>query len=508
MDNKPATQSGGSDSSASIGPLRLTFCVWLTAAVLLGAGLRLFHLGDWSFWEDELYSIRDVLKPEKGAYSKRLGYVPVHIGLTVAGAELEGVASGQPDLWRTHGIDEWRARIGPCAVGILTIALLALAARRIVGDRAALLAALLLAMSPWHLYWSQAARFYSLQFLFYNLSLLWYFRATQHGSTKRLIAALAMAALAFLSQPPAIFIALVFGVDWLWALIRRKPVSIGWLGCGLIVLTFGGCLGLYKLDQRLFASGFDYWASLKGQSPKVIALGVIYRNHPVVVTAAAAAALALWRGRPRLMGYLVVAALAPGLALIALKWLMTNGFYIHVRYAFISHFACVLLAAAGLDALIEAVRKQGGPVMLGWVATLMMLTAMAMANFDYFVYGFGHHERWKDAFTYVNQQRDNHPAASVASDREKIAGYYLQSDDFVRIPADRARAKETVFGLTGPTWLVLRAVTPTGGDQYPWLTGRAELKASFAPRITQPYSAIHVYYLDPSQRLEKKEDEF
>src|SRR5690606_18524020 len=71
----------------------------------------------------------------------------------------------------TAELGEGLLRLPFAFFGIASIPAMAVVARGMVGRRAALLAALLLACSPWHLYWSQNARCYSMVLFFALLAM-------------------------------------------------------------------------------------------------------------------------------------------------------------------------------------------------------------------------------------------------------------------------------------------------------------------------------------------------
>jgi mannosyltransferase len=119
----------------------------LAAACLLGA-LVFVRLGDWSLWIDEAFALSDSLF--RWTKSNPLGYM-----LFEAYFNLLGAADGvRPD--------ELTMRLLPAILGWLGIPLTYWAFRPAVGRRVAAGAALILAASAWHLYWSQNARFYTL----------------------------------------------------------------------------------------------------------------------------------------------------------------------------------------------------------------------------------------------------------------------------------------------------------------------------------------------------------
>jgi predicted membrane-bound mannosyltransferase len=121
----------------------------LAAITLIAAALRFYKLGEWSFWGDEVFTIGF----QEDGFSKSLTTSLIH-GITG---------------WL--GVTEWTARLVPALIGVLSTPIFYFLIKRVFSFPVALFAALLLAVSPWHLYWSQNARFYTLLLLFYSLGL-------------------------------------------------------------------------------------------------------------------------------------------------------------------------------------------------------------------------------------------------------------------------------------------------------------------------------------------------
>lgn len=129
----------------------LVYGLLLVLATAVGTWLRTLGIGDWALWVDEAFTWRDATMPlEQFVKADRVWYsLPFHLlrGLLRLG-------------W--IGEDPTSLRLPFLIVGALTVPLVALCGRRLVGAWPALLAAWLLALHPWHVFWSQSARGYSL----------------------------------------------------------------------------------------------------------------------------------------------------------------------------------------------------------------------------------------------------------------------------------------------------------------------------------------------------------
>jgi hypothetical protein len=58
-------------------------------------------------------------------------------------------------------VNEWSARLASALIGIISIPILYFSVHKLIGSGSALILSSPLAVSPWHLFWSQNARFYS-----------------------------------------------------------------------------------------------------------------------------------------------------------------------------------------------------------------------------------------------------------------------------------------------------------------------------------------------------------
>ncbi|MBI5566188.1 MAG: glycosyltransferase family 39 protein [Chloroflexi bacterium] len=127
------------------------YLVWLTLITLLAFGARVIDLGRDSFWFDELWTLnatRDDVATIVGGQdlNNPPGYFLVAYGAVQA-----------------VGVSEYALRFPSALAGTLTIPLIYVAACILAGRRVGVWAALLLAISPFHLRYSQEARGYALQ---------------------------------------------------------------------------------------------------------------------------------------------------------------------------------------------------------------------------------------------------------------------------------------------------------------------------------------------------------
>ena len=347
---------------------------------------------------------------------------------------------------------------------------------------------LLMAVAPWHLYWSQASRFYTQQFIFFSLCLVVYFHATQMRSRWRFLLAMVLMVLAFFTQPPALVIVAVFAGDWLLQWWHKQSVRLGWFGWASAIVALALCAGTLLID---ILNRSDDWKFVKElyNSPVKVALGTIFMVGPIVAAFALMSGWWLLHERRRLAVYLLLGALLP-----TVVYVVASAYnYVGLRYTFVSLFCWLALAAVGVDALFTAVRPRLGRV-LACAPIVLLLGSMAWANYGYYTSGVGFHARWREAFDYVAEHRL--PNELVCTAKPIVGKYYMEDPSIIKLPKnpDELRA----WGRS--VWIVDETADAIRGTRSrPWEIEGTELKAYFDVRVVQPYSSVRVYRYDPQR---------
>lgn len=437
-----------------------TFWLMLGLATLVGALLRLHRLDAPSFWVDEFFTIARAGAAEL-SWVQYFGYLPTKLSLWLHGADLGRISFDNVADWQALGVSERAARLGACWVGIVTIPVLGLLVRPVAGAGVAGVGALLLALTPWHIYWSQMARFYTTKFLFAGLFVLLFARAMQTGRKAGFAGAACAAVLAYLSHPTAVFVvgACIAAVGLAW--ITRQPQPH--LTRGIVTLA-GITLvcGVSVLVNSMSSAG-----SFSGQSwdppLRTLVLGTLLRIEPVTVVAALAAALIAIRRRDPFGILLTSVALLVPLGLFALK-----GFFpVAPRYYFPCLFAWVLLAASWV---VEVDRRLTGSA--GRVAGLsglgILLVAVSFSTFVYVRDGAGARPRWREAYAHVG-------AHAAADDRVYVNAGSFQARYYLGRGTSRIDSIEDVSALAPGTWVVERS----RGSQPPRLGKGLEWRARY-----------------------------
>jgi mannosyltransferase len=147
--------------------------IWLMLITLLAMGLRFFRLGYQSLWFDEAFSWAVSLVSLKLSLQALLadgGNLPFYYLLLRA--------------WLNLGQSEIMLRFPSAAFGILSVPLIYQVAHLTFDQRIALLSASFLALSPFHVWYSQEARMYSLVMFSALGSAYFFLRVLRGGNWK------------------------------------------------------------------------------------------------------------------------------------------------------------------------------------------------------------------------------------------------------------------------------------------------------------------------------------
>ncbi len=157
----------------SIGPnASILAGMWpLLLIILLGTALRFFHLGAQSLWYDEAFSLASADRLSLGQLLTNQGgdiHPPLYYLLL--------------RIWiRVIGINDFTTRMISLWAGVLTIPLIYVTGRKLFDHPTGLWAALFFAVFPFHIYFAQEARMYTLLTLLTILSLWLFLQAIEGG---------------------------------------------------------------------------------------------------------------------------------------------------------------------------------------------------------------------------------------------------------------------------------------------------------------------------------------
>jgi mannosyltransferase len=230
----------------------------LFVLLLSGAVLRFTRLGAQSLWIDEALSY------------DWIDAIRTH-GIGTLLHDIHGPLQALA-IWGTSHVsrDEWWLRVPSAVAGVLAIPALACFGRALWGAAVGSVAAALLALSPFAVYYSQESRNYAFTILFASL-LSWAALAyARRAGVRRGIAVAAAELAAIFSNLNALFFIFGLGIWGLGALRRRRHALAGWvvlhLAVGVLLLPYAWEITHQVRPERLVGveTGFGEDEPLRG----------------------------------------------------------------------------------------------------------------------------------------------------------------------------------------------------------------------------------------------------
>lgn len=453
----------------------------LLAIVAVAAALRLYKIGRWSFWGDEWITVRRTTE-----LSLSLFDLP-SLSLLITRLTLD-----------TLGTTEAAARLPAALIGLLTIPALYFVARRMFDPLVALLACLLLAVSQWHLYWSQNARFYTALLLFFTLALFFFFYGLERNRPLYLIVSLIFLALAVKERDVAAFLGPIALLYVLLLVLLRfpRPPGLNWRNL-LIFFTPGAILGITRIYEHFFLrrDDWDVAFSVVNNNPLWILAGVVFYVGLPLTCFAAAGAIVLLRKRDRAGLLLTLAALVPALAIMSLALIQ----YTANRYVFVSLTSIVILGSVAAKELLQQMPRPYTVVALGALAILVL--APMSDNLLYYRYQNGNRDNWKAAFAFIQERAGEDDR--VVTPQQDLADYYLQRETSNLHWGD----VDDMLGDEERVWFILDLTTPSKEPvKHRWVVNNAQHVAAFDVTVAGRTFPMRVYlYESQATRQEVQE---
>ncbi|MDR7415112.1 MAG: glycosyltransferase family 39 protein [Armatimonadota bacterium] len=189
---------------------------WVVGLVALAAGLRLVRLGTWDIGLDEAYSALVAARPlpdlvafvARDDFHPPLYYVFLHFWRSVAGN------------------DEFWLRFPNVVFGSAAVPVVYALGRELVDERTALVAALLFALSPLHVFHAQDLRMYALLLLLGSCALLCFVRGLRDGRAADWALHTGFLVLALYTHYGAFLLLAgeALALAWVWAARRVLPL--------------------------------------------------------------------------------------------------------------------------------------------------------------------------------------------------------------------------------------------------------------------------------------------
>jgi len=381
---------------------------WLMVAgvLCLAAALRFYRLGDWSLWVDEGMTYLRASTGQLSDQGPMYSTAPLNFLVT---RWVILLASPTP-FW---------LRFFPALCGIAGVGAIIWAGTRLAGRRAGVVAGLLLALSAWHIEWSQNARHFSVAFLFMTLALGAFFAYWESGKAGWLALSCFATGLGLATHSSSAFALVSMGAYAVTlALLPRfraevvtRGKIIGTISAFVliaavyvpIVLVVSAYLGEHKPAWNSPANVAGSIAFYAGPLPLFlgVAVGVVESN-----AGRRGALLALqWLVWP-----IALAVLA------ATRTISSNA------YALVSLGGLVILLGIGVDRLMA----EAGPArIVGLILLGGLVAEFGAGTWLYFTSEQGNRPPWREAAAWVMRVSD--PRDPVYATEGIAVGYYLKN---------------------------------------------------------------------------------
>lgn len=459
--------------------------IWIWLITLIAAALRLWKLDEWSFWEDEVYTIQDAQLLPQLTSVNFLPYLLVRLCTGI------------------FGINEWAARLGPCFIGIISIPILYYLVRQTLGKDEALLAAIITSFSPWHLFWSQNARAYSLTFLLATISAFSFYLALEKNSLNLILSAIFFSVLMILSHVLSTFLLIgLFGyilVLYLMPVERPKGFTKKNLLSFFVPFIIPILLLLYPKFGEYFFSGWgrNEW----GRDPIYIILTLVSGVGVPTFIIAAFSAIIFLKALDRRAIFLVSYALLPLISFLFLSFFFNVAGY----YLFFTLPAYLTLAAWGCWYLLD--KFKGVESLMGLAFAAIIIGSFLSQDYLYYRLENGGRPRWREAINIVKDQMK--PDDEVVTSSPRVINYYLPKakvsfikDVLTNEPA--FKSEWTSRGNRNGIWFIIdddvfQVIDPKGRFRS-WVYANSRLVATFPVYIRYSNRTISVYKLSAVSR--------
>ena len=374
--------------------------VVLGVVVIFGAALRFWNLGHWSFWIDEVFTVRDAHNLSFNSLQSIPNPIPY---LAVKLSSLIG------------GNSEWGSRFIPCIVGIASIPAVFGLGRTLFNWRVGLLSSAFVGCSSWHLFWAQNARYPVFTFLFAVLTAWFFYLSLERDSTLLTIGALVCCFCLILSHTLSVVIVPALAVYAIISLLEKSNRK-RWINLLIFFIPFAMpvlALALPEVRGYLFSGwGRNVWQ----RSPLYIVLTLVQGvSVPIAVTAFFGCVVTPFNKSTRFL--LCYAGIPLALFLVASQFQNVAGYYL-----FWTTSAYFIFAAVACEQVWKAIEGKSGRI-IGILVPCVLVVTLLSQVYLYFNIENGGRPKWREAFEVI--QTETHPNDKVVLSEPEMGRYYL-----------------------------------------------------------------------------------
>ncbi len=453
--------------------------VLLSMVVMFGAILRFWHLEQWSFWIDEVFTVRDAQNFSIDSWQSipnPIPYLAVKLSILFAGNS------------------EWGSRFIPCIVGIASILAIFGFGRTLFNWRVGLLGSAFVACSSWHLFWTQNARYPVFTFLFAVLTAWFFYVSLERDSTLLTIGALVCCFCLILSHTLSVVIVPALAVYAVICLLENSNRK-RWINLLIFFIPFAMpvlALALPEVRGYLFSGwGRNEWQ----RSPLYIVLTLVQGvSVPIAVTAFFGAASTPFNRSTRFL--LCYAGVPLVLFLIASQLQNVAGYYLFWTTA-----AYFILAGVACEQVWKVIEDRSVSI-VGILVPCVLVVSLLSQCYLYFKIENGGRPKWREAFAAIQGERQ--PTDKVVLSEPEMGRYYLPELTPVYIGGllDNREAFETEWEDSGKNrlWFVVDVASFNVFDANEkvrsWIRQRGHLVQTLPAFSRAKDRTIHIYVLE------------
>ena len=453
--------------------------VLLSVVVTFGAVLRFWNLGQWSFWIDEVFTVRDAQSLSFDSWRSipnPIPYLAVKLSILIGGNS------------------EWGSRLIPSIVGIASVPAVFGLGRTLFNWRVGLLGSAFVTCASWHLFWAQNARYPVFTFLFAVLTAWFFYLSLERDSTRLMIGALVCCFCLILSHILSVVIVPALAAYAIICLLEKSNKK-RWINLFIFFIPFAIpvlALALPEVRGYLFSGwGRNEWQ----RSPLYIVLTLVQGvSVPVAVTAFFGAASMPFKRSTRFL--LCYAGVPLILFLIASQFQNVAGYYL-----FWTTSAYFILAGVACEQVWKAIEDKSVRI-LGILVPCVLVVSLLSQCYLYFKIENGGRPKWREAFAAI--QTETQPNDKVVLSEPEMGRRYLPELTPIYIGGllDDSEAFEEAWESSGRDrlWFVVDVasfnVFDGNGNVRSWIRQRGHLVKTLPAFSRAKDRTIHIYLLE------------